>query len=228
MLLRHLDRTGREVEVIRCNNITDLLQRDTIGIEFLLVDIDIHVSVRRTGEREVTDTVHLVKLRDDLIVEDLIQTRVGLVCRDGVHTYRHGGRRELEDHRRSAVVRQVVLGHIDERTHIIHCLVHVRTPFQLKSDHGEVILTLRCDMFEVVHRGEGVLHVLGDVRLDLGRGRSRVSCHHRDVRRIHFRELVNRQFKETVYTDNNDRNEDQGGSYRLFNRCFVYCHKFND
>ena len=215
LLLRHLDGTGGEVEVIRRNDLTYLLQRDTIGIEFLLVDIDIYISVRRTVEREVTDTVHLVELRDDLVIEDLVQTRVGLVCRDGVHTYRHRGRRELEDHRRTAVVRQIRLRHIDVRTHIVNRLVHVSAPLQLQFDHRDIILTLRSDVFEVIDGGQGILHDLRHVGLHLGSRCARIGGHDRDIRRVHLRELVNRQFQETVYTDDDNRHEDEGGGHRF-------------
>ncbi len=89
LLLRHLDRTRREVQVIRRNDLPHLLQRDAVRIQFLLVDIDIHIPVRRTREGDITDTVNMVQLRYYLVVENLIQTRVGLVSGNGIHGYRH-------------------------------------------------------------------------------------------------------------------------------------------
>ena len=105
LLLRHFDRTRREVEVIRRNDITHLLKRQAVGIQFLLVDINIDITVRRSRKGYVSYSVHLVELRDDLVVHDLVQSGVGLIGRDRILRYRHGRGRELEDHRRSAVVR---------------------------------------------------------------------------------------------------------------------------
>ena len=169
LLLWHFDCTGGEVEVVGLHHLSYLLDGQSVRIQFLLVDIDIYIAVRCTGKGYITNSVHLVKLRNDFVIEDFIQSRVGLVCRDRVLGNRHSGSRELEDHRRTAVVRQVRLGHIHIRADIVHRLVHVGTPFEFEHDHGHIILRLRGDMLEVVHRSEGVLHVLGHVGLHLGR-----------------------------------------------------------
>ena len=79
-------------------------------------------------------------------------------------------------------------------------------------------------MLEVVHRSEGILHDLGDVGLHLGSRGARIGGHDRDIRRIHLREHIHRQFHEAVNTDHDNRHEDQGGRYRFLYRCFVNCH----
>ena len=227
LLLRHLDRSRREVQVIRRNYIAHLLNRQTIRIQFLLVDIDIDVAVRRTRKGDISDTVHLVELRNDLVIKDLIQTCVGLVGRDRVLRNRHSGRREFEDHWRSAVVRQVRFGHIDIRPHVVDGFVHISAPLQLEHHHGHIILTLRSNMLEVIDRGKGVLHELRHVRFHLRCRRTRIGRHDRDVRRVHLRKHVHRQLHEAIYTDHDHRHKDQGGRYRFLNRCFINCHKFN-
>ena len=93
LLLRHFHRTGGEIEVIGLHNLSHLLDGQTVGVQFLLVDIDIDIPVRRTRQGDVTDSVDLVELRNDFVIEDLIQTGVGLICRDGVLRNRHGGSR---------------------------------------------------------------------------------------------------------------------------------------
>ena len=143
----------------------DLLERQPVGIEFLLVDIDVYIPIRRTGEGDVAYTIDLVELRDNLVVEDLVESGVGLISRDRILRHRHGTCGEFEDHRRAAVVRQVVLGHIDERTNVVHRLVHVTTPLQLQHNHRQVVFRLRSDMLEVIDGCQGVLHDLRHVRL---------------------------------------------------------------
>ena len=215
LLLRHLDRTRREVEVVRRNDLPHLLQGYAVGIEFLLVDIDIDIAFRRTREGDISDTVNMVQLRHHLVVEDLVQTRIRLIRRDGVLADRHRTRGEFEDHRLGAVVRQVVRRHIDERTHVVHRLFHVTTPLQLQRHHGDIILGLRSDVFEVIDGGQGVLHDLRHVGLHLARRCARIGSHDRDIRRVHLRELVSRQLQETKYTDDDDRHKDEGGGHRF-------------
>ena len=215
LLLRHLDRTGGQVQVIGGHYLPHLLQRQTVSIQFLLVYIDIDIAIRCTRKGDITDTVHLVQLRNHLIIEDLIQTRIGLICRNRILTNRHRRGGEFEDYRFGTIIRQVIRRHIHERTHIVHRLIHVGAPLQLQCHHRDIILTLRSDMFQVVNGGQGVLHDLRHVRLHLTCRRTRISGHHRDIRRIHLREQVDRQFKETKYTDDDDRHKDEGGGHRF-------------
>ena len=218
LFLRHLDRTGGEVKVVRRNDVSYLLQCQTVRVQFLLVDVNIHIAVRGTGKRDVSDSVHLVELRNDLIVEDLVQARIGLIGRNGVLRNRHCGSGQFEDHRRTAVIRQVGFGHIHIRPHIVHRLVHVSTPLQLQHYHGHVILGLRSDMLEVINRGQSILHDLGHIGLHLGSRRTRIGRHDRDIRRVHLREHIHRQFHEAINTDDDDCHKEKGGRYRFFYR----------
>ena len=47
LLGRHLNRTGGEVEVVGRDDVSHLLDGESVGVEFLLVDIDVDISVGR-------------------------------------------------------------------------------------------------------------------------------------------------------------------------------------
>ncbi len=70
-------------------------------------------------------------------------------------------------------------------------------------------------MLQVIDRGQGVLHDLGHIRFHLTGAGTRVGGHDRDVGRVHFWKLVDRQFQEAVYADDDDRHKDKDGGYRL-------------
>ena len=91
LLLVHLDGTGGKVEVVGGYRTADGLEREAVGIQLLLVDVHVHIALRRAGKGKVSDTVDHAQLRDDLIVEQLVQSRVALVGRNRVLEDRHGG-----------------------------------------------------------------------------------------------------------------------------------------
>ena len=81
-------------------------------------------------------------------------------------------------------------------------------------------------MLQVIHRREGILHYLRYIRLHFRSRSARVGRHHGYIRRIHFRELVDRQLDEAVHTNHNHCHEDESSGYWFFYRRFVYRHKF--
>ena len=90
LLFVHLYSTRREVEVISRDHLSHLLQTNTIGIQFLLVDIHIHIAVWCSCYREVTNTINLVQLWYYFVVQNLIQRSIRLICCNSVLADRHG------------------------------------------------------------------------------------------------------------------------------------------
>ena len=224
LLFLQLHRTGRHVEVVGGYHLPHALHGQPVSVQFLLVKIDIHVAVWCTRNRQVTDTVHTVQLRDNLIVQQLFQRRIRLVRHHGVLNHRHHARAQSHHNRVGAAVWQIILHDIHIRAHIVQHLIQIGAPLKLKLYRRYVIFRLRGNLFQVVHRVERVLHHLGNIALHLGGGCSRVGRHHRYIRRVHLRELVDRQLQVTEHTYHYHSQEDKGCGNGLLHRCLIYSH----
>ena len=128
-----------------------------------------------------------------LVVEDLLQAGIAFLRHHGILDDRHQARIELEHHRARATVRQVALDHIYERSDVIGSFVPVCPPLQLDGYYRHVVARGRCQLFQAIDGCEAVFDELGHIGLDLAGGGPGVGGHHRDERRIHLRELVDRQ-----------------------------------
>ena len=133
LLFLQLHRTGRHVEVVGGYHLPHALHGQPVSVQFLLVKIDIHVAVWCTRNRQVTDTVHTVQLRDNLIVQQLIQCGIRLVSHHGVLYHRHHARAQSHHNRVRAAVRQVIFHDIHIRSHIVEHLIQVGSPLKLKG-----------------------------------------------------------------------------------------------
>ena len=139
LLAVHLDRTARQVQVVHAHGVGHLLERQVVGVELGLVDVDIDIAVGRTRHRHGADAVDAVELRDHLVVEDLLQAGIAFLRHHGILDDRHQARIELEHHRARATVRQVALDHVYERSDVIGCFVPVCPPLQLDGYYRHVI-----------------------------------------------------------------------------------------
>ena len=228
LLLLHLHVTGREVQVVGGNRITDRLQRDAISIQLFLVDFNVDITVRLTGHRHVTHTVDTVQLRDNDVVHDLLQARITLARLHGELDNRHGRTIKLDNQRVGTSAWQIILRHVHIRTDIIDDVIQLFAPFKLQSDQGKVILRGGGQFVQTIHRVQTVLQVFRHVGLHLTGVGARVGGHDGDIRRLNLRELVDRQLQigEDTHQHNGHENQDRGD--RFVNRCFIYAHIYFD
>ena len=218
LLLVHLDGTGGEVQIVGGYRAADSLQGKTVGIQLLLVDVHVHITLRGAGKGKVSDTVHHAQLRDNLVVEQLVQTGIALVRSNRILEDRHGAGTELEDEGIGTAVGQLVLHHVYIGPDIVDDLVQVRAPLQLEQHHGDIVLGGGGYLLEVVDGVEVVLYDLGHVGLYLGGTGTRIDCKYGDVRRIHLRELVDRQPQEGEHAYHYHGDEHQEGRHRTVDR----------
>ena len=119
---------------------------------------------------------------------------------------------------RSVAVGQLVLHHVYIGPDIVDDLVQVRAPLQLEQHHGDIVLGGGGYLLEVVDGVEVVLYDLGHVGLYLGGTGTRIDCKYGDVRRIHLRELVDRQPQEGEHAYHYHGDEHQEGRHRTVDR----------
>ena len=166
-------------------------------------------------------------MRNNLVVEQFVERRIGLLGRHCVLDDRHHGGGKLDDNRVGASVRQVIACDVHIGSDIIEHLVEVGSPFKFHGHHGHIVLAVGSEFLEVVHRVEAVLHNLRHVGLHLTGRSSGIGGEDGDVWRVHFGELVDRQLCVAIDANDNYRDEDKRRGNGFGDRCFVYCHGSN-
>ena len=88
-LVAKVERTGRHVDILGSDNLSERLHREAIGLQLLGVDVHLHLTLLGTDNGYRADTVDAVKLVDHLIVQNLGKGSVALVGRNRKHHDRH-------------------------------------------------------------------------------------------------------------------------------------------
>ena len=212
-----IHRTCGNIEVLRCDDTTDRLDRQTKCLDSLRIDIDLNLAHGLTNDTHRTDTIHTIQHIDQTVVQNLVHCVIALIGRNREHHYGHHRRTELENRRIIHLVGQQGLSTADNVAHVIHRYIKVRTPLHFERNHRHVILRCRGDLFQIIDRVKLVFQHSGNICFDIGCISSCIDRRYGDVGRVHFGILVDRQILQREESEDDHTQEEQTGRNRLSN-----------
>ena len=113
LLLAHLHRAARQIEVVGAYGVADGLHAEVIGIELLGVKVYVNVAFGGSADGDVADTVDAFEFVGDLVVNNFVQSGITLV--GGKSILNDGERRrvDLQYHWTAHTAGQVVIDKVD-------------------------------------------------------------------------------------------------------------------
>ncbi len=219
-----VDAAAGDVDILGGDDLAELLDREPVGVELRGVDVDLDLTLGSTDDRHGAHAVDTVQNVDQLVVQNLVERRIALVGRDGEHHHRDHRRGELEDR---GIVDVVGQHRLHARHHVadfVGALVEVGTVFELDGDHRDVVLRLRRQLLEVVHRVEVVLQHTRDVGLDVGGVGAGIHRDDRNLGDFDLGILVHGQVHEREESEDDHAHEQQDRGDRFAYRAFVDFH----
>ena len=212
-----IHRTRRNIEVLRSNNTTNRLDRQTKCLDLLRIDIDLNLAHGLTDDTHRTDTINTVQDVHQTVVQNLVHCVIALIGCNREQHYGHHRRTELEDGRIVHLIGQQGLSTADDVAYVIHRYVKIRTPLHFERDHRHVILRCRGDLFQIIDRVKLVFQHSGNICFDIGCISSCIDRRYGDVGRVHLGILVDRQILQREESEDDHTQEEQTGRNRLSN-----------
>ena len=102
-------------------------------------------------------------------------------------------------------------------THVAHRSINGRADFKRNEQHRGAFGRSRGDIANIADIGDSALHLLENLRLHFGWGRSRLRHHHRDHREGNVRIQLNRQLNKGRQTHEGQHPKQHHWKYRVLN-----------
>ncbi|KAF5050563.1 hypothetical protein DSECCO2_428110 [anaerobic digester metagenome] len=222
--LAHLHVARRHVEVFGGDDVADLLYGEVIGVEAFGVGIHVNDAFGGAHHGDGSHAVDAVQGVDDLLLQQLFKARVAFLRGDRVENDGHHIGVELEDNGAVGAVGQLVVEAVKHVAHLVGGLVEVCPPAEFNGDYRKVVRRGGSHLFYLIHRVERVLHLFGDVGLDIGRVCARVGGHHRKEGRVDLGIEVNGDSAERIQAHHDHGRKDHESGDGLVYRGFIYTH----
>ena len=131
----HIESSTRSILIFSPDNGTDGLNRQIICFQFVGITINIHLTLRRTGNGHRSHTGNTSQRIYYIIIQYLIQSRLTFFCLNGQQQDRNHIRTELKDNRSIDFIGKLRTHHIQFITHIISQHINIIAIFEFQSDN---------------------------------------------------------------------------------------------